>query len=225
MLNGENYFSIDGVKISLKPSKGRYLRLSVNGLTAEVSVYVPRGVSVKTAKNFAALKSEWIRKSLEKTRRRIERNRPKEGSIRLFGRDVPVVKIKRGSSFFDGQTVFLSVKGEGEDAFGRSAASFYRAELYGYIKSRLPDFARKTGLFCDSWSIRSMKTRWGSCNVARKKLTFGLKLAEQSKECIDYVLLHETAHLKYADHGKNFKELLTAYMPDWKKRKKLLNGE
>ncbi|MBQ7164150.1 MAG: M48 family metallopeptidase [Clostridia bacterium] len=225
MNNSENVFFIDGIKVTSKRSKGRRVRIKVDGSTAEVLLFVPRGASEAVARKFAASKAGWIKSAVERAAKRIEASRPKDGAIRLFGSKVNFTVRRGGRSFFDGQAVFLTVKGEGEESFNKALTEFYREELRAYIESVLPDFVRKTGLIPSEWRLRDMKTRWGSCAVKTKKLTFNVKLAMYPKECADYVILHELAHLKYADHGRNFKALLTAYMPDWKLRKNLLNGE
>jgi len=52
-----------------------------------------------------------------------------------------------------------------------------------------------------------------------------LELIKAPKYCIDYVLLHELIHFKYDNHNENFYNLITVLMPDWKKRKEILDLE
>lgn len=73
--------------------------------------------------------------------------------------------------------------------------------------------------------IRSMKARWGSCLKEKKIILLNLELIKAPKYCIDYVLLHELIHFKYSNHDDNFYNLMTVLMPDWKKRKKILDLE
>ena len=73
--------------------------------------------------------------------------------------------------------------------------------------------------------IRDMKTRWGSCIPANKKVIFNLKLIKTPICCIEYVVLHELAHFKYSNHSKSFYNFITIFMPDWKERKKILDEE
>ena len=67
-----------------------------------------------------------------------------------------------------------------------------------------------------------MKTRWGSCNVKTKNINLNLELIKKPQECIEYVVLHELAHLKHPNHSKQFWEYVGMHMPDWKLRKKKL---
>jgi predicted metal-dependent hydrolase len=74
-------------------------------------------------------------------------------------------------------------------------------------------------------TIRVMRSRWGSCNARHKKICLNLRLVKASSECIDYVVMHELAHLIHANHSEAYYLLLSILMPDWKARKKKLNAE
>lgn len=77
----------------------------------------------------------------------------------------------------------------------------------------------------DRICIREMKTRWGSCNPQKGYINLNLKLIEKPRECIEYVVLHELAHLIYPDHGRQFYNYLSLFMPNWGKRKERLNAK
>lgn len=70
--------------------------------------------------------------------------------------------------------------------------------------------------------ICKMKTKWGSCNAETKNITLNIDLIKKPKKCIEYVILHELAHLIHPNHSKEFYNYLTCYMSDWQKRKILL---
>ena len=57
-----------------------------------------------------------------------------------------------------------------------------------------------------------------------KKINLNLQLVHYPLPCLEYVILHELCHIKVHGHGADFKALLDRYMPDWKARRKLLNG-
>ncbi len=73
-------------------------------------------------------------------------------------------------------------------------------------------------------TIRTMKTRWGSCSCDKQKITLNTELIRAPVECIDYVVLHELAHFRHRKHDAGFYEFLSAVMPDWKKRKEQLKN-
>ena len=72
-----------------------------------------------------------------------------------------------------------------------------------------------------SFSIRKMKTRWGSCS-RKGSISLNLHLIKLPEQCIKEVILHELCHLVHFNHSKEFYALMTAEMPDWKEWKKEL---
>ncbi len=66
------------------------------------------------------------------------------------------------------------------------------------------------------FSIRKMKTRWGSCSHHTGKIRFNLELAKYSLECIEYVVIHEMVHLLEPSHNHRFKTFMTQFMPEWR---------
>ena len=72
-----------------------------------------------------------------------------------------------------------------------------------------------------SFSIRKMKTRWGSCS-RKGSISLNLHLVKLPEQCIKEVILHELCHLVHFNHSKEFYALMTAEMPDWKVWKKEL---
>ena len=70
--------------------------------------------------------------------------------------------------------------------------------------------------------ITSAMTRWGSCSF-KNSLCFSYRLMLYPLEAIDYVVVHELAHIKVKNHSKLFYQEVEKYMPDYKERKKMLN--
>lgn len=67
-------------------------------------------------------------------------------------------------------------------------------------------------------SLKSMKTRWGSCS-SRGNISMNIKLMKYNRSFIEYVVAHELCHLIHMNHSKRFYSLLSEFMPDWKERK------
>lgn len=89
---------------------------------------------------------------------------------------------------------------------------------------RMYKFIRPYGIEKPNMFIRKMKSRWGSCFKYKQKINLNLYLIRCPIECIDYVVLHELTHLIHFNHSKKFYDLLTSFMPDWKKRRDLLSS-
>jgi predicted metal-dependent hydrolase len=88
--------------------------------------------------------------------------------------------------------------------------------------NRLYPIVQAHGVKMPSVSVRSMKTRWGSCSVQRGSIRLNSHLRFAPLESIDYVVLHELAHFLYPNHSKDFYGFIERHMPDWKQRREYL---
>jgi len=94
--------------------------------------------------------------------------------------------------------------------------------LMAYIKPRFEYWRERMSLPSVRFSIRKMTTRWGSCTPKKRTIRFNLALADMSERAIDYIVVHELAHINHHNHGPKFKAALDFYMPDWREREKEL---
>lgn len=70
--------------------------------------------------------------------------------------------------------------------------------------------------------FRSMRSRWGSCDTARRVVTLNTNLVRQKPEIVRYVIMHELAHLRYRSHDEEFYGFLAKLCPDWQRLRSLL---
>ena len=71
--------------------------------------------------------------------------------------------------------------------------------------------------------IRDMKNKWGSYS-SNGVLTLNKKLLRFPLKCVEYVVLHELLHIIIPNHGRTFKTLLYAYMPQWEESHEYLEN-
>ena len=83
------------------------------------------------------------------------------------------------------------------------------------ISSRLDFFTEKHNLSYNRLSIRDQRTRWGSCSQKRN-LNFNYRLIYLPDDLRDYVIVHELCHLTELNHGKNFWNLVSQILPNYK---------
>ena len=70
--------------------------------------------------------------------------------------------------------------------------------------------------------IRTMKTRWGVCNIRDNSVTLNTRLIEYNIEKLDYVIIHELSHFIHFNHSKEFWKQVEKYTPNYKKIRKEL---
>ena len=89
------------------------------------------------------------------------------------------------------------------------------------IPKKVQYYSSLMGLTPSSVKINSAKTRFGS-GSAKGSLNFSARLMRYPEKAIDYVVVHELAHIKHHNHSKSFYSLIERYMPDYKERIKML---
>ncbi len=176
--------------------------------------------------NFSSVVGEGISVAGEKISKSASENAPQNvaQSAQAEERDEPDFTIKnfiQSSKFKD--KIFMSrdaifCESEGEFAAFKKA---FALELYlRYIAKFSPRIGHKIARV----RVRKMQTRWGSCNHAKGYLNFSLSLIERDPRFVEYVVLHELAHLIHANHGADFYALIAQIMPDFRARIKLGKG-
>lgn len=116
---------------------------------------------------------------------------------------------------------FLGVKHKNLD--NRNLDFFYKNEAKKIIPPIVEKFSNIMQLFPTSIKFRKNKRTWGSCNY-KDDLNFNILLVKFPFEVIEYVVIHELAHIKHKNHSKFFWSLVYKYCPDYKKREKLLKS-
>ncbi|HOG92756.1 MAG TPA: M48 family metallopeptidase, partial [Opitutaceae bacterium] len=71
--------------------------------------------------------------------------------------------------------------------------------------------------------IQRMKTKWGSCNHRARTIRLNTDLAKKPRECLEYLVVHEMAHLLEPTHNARFVELMDRFLPKWQHRREVLN--
>ena len=85
------------------------------------------------------------------------------------------------------------------------------------FKDSIRLWAAKLDVPIEEIHLRKMNTKWASCSTAGRA-TFNTELLDIDKRLGEYAIVHELLHLRIPNHGKLFKSLLKAYVPDWQER-------
>ena len=71
--------------------------------------------------------------------------------------------------------------------------------------------------------VQRMKTKWGSCNAAARAIRLNTDLGKKPRECLEYLVVHEMAHLREPTHNVRFVALMDRFMPKWRSFREALN--
>lgn len=227
----ESVLTVNGISVTLERKRIKSIRLRICPPDGRVKLSAPFFTGEGVLRAFVASREEWIRDGVEKVRARSAAQRTAEESgdaFPLWGTRYRLCLTEEGSRYhltFSGTdalfTVPLNSTAERHKAF---LNDFYRGELKDRASELLPVWEERTGLYASGFSVRDMTSRWGSCNVRTRHILLNLELAKKPPECLEYVLLHELAHLKVAAHNKDFYAILDRYMPGWKQIKNTLES-
>ncbi len=220
---------LNNINIAYKKVKNLKLSISNDGA---INITSPIGVSEKEIYKLLESKKSWI----ERHQQRISQNQKfdyekyslEHGSFVYFlGRACTVQLIESRQniiteydnivSFHLNQSVINNheFKVELLEEFYRDRADIILNNLVAkYLKITNQEIARVT--------IKKTKTRWGSCNYVKKTINLNFNLVLRDIDAIEYVVLHEIAHLKHPNHSREFYAYIQDYMPDWKAREKKL---
>ena len=121
-------------------------------------------------------------------------------------------------------TMALNVRpGAGQDKREAVLHRWYRLQIRGRVPRLLTKWEPKVGARVAEVRIRKMKTRWGTCNRAARRIWLNLELAKKPASCLEYIVVHEMVHLIERSHNERFRDLMDRLMPQWRMHRDELN--
>lgn len=199
--------------------KAKYLRLQINPSTG-LEVIIPRRCKSEDAEKFIYKKKDWILKHLNAI--------PVREEFSFLGSKIEVKQKfdlffeRHKVSFQRGSLVIESPPGSAEK-IEAIYNTWLKHRAAAYLPERTRTLAGKYGFTCGRISIRSQKTRWGSCSTSGN-ISLNYKLMKYSPRIIDYVIIHELCHTKQMNHSKKFWKHVEAIVPDYKEIKRELKS-
>jgi len=193
-------------------------------LTVRAPIRAPQAL----IQQFIHEKTDWITRTREKLKSIVQTpaRQYADGETFLFlgsSFDLKLAGSQRPSLQFD-KGFFLSrtAQKKGEAVFTR----WYKERALEIISERVDQYARQYNFNPKQVKITSAKTRWGSCSP-NGTLNFTWRLVMAPLDVIDYVVVHELAHLNAKNHSSKFWKLVESIYPEYRKQRKWLreNGE
>jgi predicted metal-dependent hydrolase len=102
-------------------------------------------------------------------------------------------------------------------------ARWYREQINVSVPDLIAKWEPKMGVTVDRFFVQQMKTKWGSCNPGKLSIRLNTDLAKKPPQCLEYIVVHEMAHLLTRHHNDQFSNLMDRCLPNWKHLRQTLN--
>lgn len=202
-----------------------YLSFDESG---ELVIKSPK-VSLRKIEQLLIKKSSWIERSREKIQQKKGKSLDFSNLLELyFMGDVYPLVLKKHSKkktqlIFNEKEFTLLYYSYDEILFQKQVDSFYKTEAKKYIPLLVKIWAEKMSLTPSDIRFRKTKRQWGSCS-AKNVLSFNTMMMKLPQDVIQYIIVHELAHIRHKHHQRSFWQEVERYLPDYKKQVQVLKN-
>jgi len=203
-------------------SDRKTVSLSVRG--GELIVRAPRSTNKRELDRIVAANEKWISGKLAAISIR-EKKREEfvlgYGSLIPYrGKPYPIEPIPSLRVGFDEKRFYIP-QGLPAEQIRQACVQIYRLLAKRDLTNKVLDLAPRVSVMPIAVKINAANGRWGSCS-AKKSLNFTWRLIMADDELIDYVVVHELAHIKEMNHSERFWEIVCSVIPDYNERRQRL---
>ena len=219
----------EGIEIEISRKKMKNLRLTVNPPEGKVKLSVPHKINSKIVDEFILAKMDWIKKKRSKYENRVIQ-KPKEyitGEVHPFlGTECQLRVVETNEKQrveINNRFVTMYVKpGSTFEKRQKLMMEFHRTTLKAILPTLIDKWETQLDVAVKEFYVKKMKTKWGTCNITKKRIWINLELVKHPVECLEYIVVHEMIHLLERYHNKRFYLLMDDFYPGWKDMKKKL---
>lgn len=223
------HLEFGGVSVDVLRKDIKHLHLSVHPPTGRVRISAPERMDLDAIRVFAISKLGWIKRH-QHTMRSQERETPREFLEReshyVWGRRclLTLETAVRPSVELSHNRLTIRTK-NGASARQRQTLldRWYRRQVQESVPGLLARWESRLGVKANRFFVQHMKTKWGSCNHRAGTIRLNTELAKKPPVCLEYLVVHELAHLIEPTHGPRFVELMDRFMPKWRHYRDELN--
>jgi len=217
------------LSVELLRKKVKHLHLKILPPDGRVRVVAPLRMSLKEIRGFTLSKFSWIQEKQEECKqlKEIPTLQYISGETHSFlgnSYELNVIeghvssKVELCENTMHFYVPFQATKEQKE----KLIEHWYKKQLKPIFQNLITHWEPRMGVLVEKFRIQKMKTRWGSCNINSRNISFNLELGKKSLECLESVVIHEMVHLLEPSHNHRFKALMDEFMPDWRLYKKIL---
>ncbi|MGD0838565.1 MAG: SprT family zinc-dependent metalloprotease [Polyangia bacterium] len=222
--------TIGGIGVEVENKAIKNLHLTVHPPQGHVRIVAPERMQLDTIRLYALSKLPWLRRQIaelqaqarETSREYVNRESHFVWASRYLMKVVeqqaaPTIELRKDE-------LVLTIR-PGTDQAQRHEilAAWYRAQVRAAVSPLLAKWQRILKVEAQAIFVRQMKTKWGSCNPAKAAIRLNTDLAKKPPACLEYVLVHELAHLIEPTHSDRFRAILSHHLPNWPHLRSQLN--
>ncbi len=190
----------------------------------QVKVRAPLQASKKQIDEFVIKNREWITVHARKRQLAALRHPLINGNdgelIPYLGDYVQLKKTSAKRASFDGKTLFVPKDSDAKDQI----IKWYKKQAKTILSDITARIAAKCGFKYSCVKISSSRRRYGSCS-GKNNINYSFRLIMFSRECVQYVVVHELCHTVHKNHSRDFWALVSRICPDYKELQKKMNEE
>lgn len=231
MSTASAYLTVRGIDVDVIYKDIKNLHIGVYPPLGRVRVAAPERLDDEQVRLAVIQRLPWIKRQREQLKaapRQTEREMVTGESHYVWGLRKRLKVVERpGRTHLevDGDRLVLYTPSSTTAEQRRAALDqYHRQQLREAIPGVIDTWEQKLEVSVPKWTIRRMKTKWGSCNRETRHLWFNVELAKKHPDCLEYIVVHEMAHYFERNHGERFTKLMDKYLPDWRSRRDSLNG-
>jgi predicted metal-dependent hydrolase len=223
--------TLGDVELALVRKQVMHVHLTVHPPTGKVTLVAPRGTRTEVARAYAISRLGWIRRQRQQLAAQ-----PRETS-RQF--------VERESHYVWGRRYLLSVQEADErpkveishrrlrltvrpgSPLAKRAEvmhEWHKAQLHAVVPGLIKKWEARLGVTVSGYFLQRMKTRWGSSNPSKGNIRLNTELVKKPRDLLEYVVVHEMAHLLAPGHKDGFIDLLDKHWPQWRESRAELNA-
>ena len=225
------YLTVRGIEVDVIHKDIKHLHIGVYPPAGRVRVAAPTRLDDDQIRLAVVQRLAWIRRQ-RKELRNVERQTTREmvtGETHYVWGMRKRLKVaeRPGQAYveLDGDRIVLYVASERtQEQRRRYLDRWYREQLRSELPLLISKWESELSVTVPQWTIRKMKTKWGSCNRESHHLWFNVELAKKHPNCLEYIVVHEMMHYFERNHGDAFTRLMDQHLPDWRMRRDELNG-
>lgn len=218
------------IAIAVTQKAVKNVHLSVHPPDGRVTLVAPLSTRLDVARAYAISKLSWIREQQRQFRNQVresDRSFVERESHYLWGKRYLLTvtyKNEKPTIDLDHKRINLQIRpGSDRVKCAEVFHEWHKSLLHEAIPPLIQKWEAKLGVTVSNYFLQRMKTKWGSCNPQAKNIRLNTELVKKPRDLLEYVIVHEMAHLIEATHSDRFLAILDEHYPHWREARAELN--